>query len=1394
MDVPTPLRSFGRWCLLGLLCLTAFALQPGAAQQTAPNAKPATSGPTPGPNSSPTPSPTPSPASNPATPPAAAASAIAAPASAEFSFTDPLFEPVGDSESIPYGVVTALAFDAQGIQWIGTQSGLVRYDGYRFRKFVHDASQSDSLPGNFVERLWVGADGRLWIGITGTGLAVYDPATERFRSVSHAPQLVDDSKPRAVVIALGGTAAGDLWVGTDQGLDFLPHGSSQFRHYRHDPADAASLADDGVNALLVDHQGVLWVGGSYGLQRLLPDGQSFERIASAVEDADSLAERTITTLFEAADGKLWIGTDTKGAAWLDPATRQLHWLGVDPARSDRLNDPAINAITQPELGQIWLGTSSGGVNVVAADDGRVLRRLRHDASVASSLALDFVSALAPDRAGLLAVGTWGGGLQRYNPRNPALRLLRHSPTRGSGLSHADVHSVLELPNGQRLVGTGGNGIDLLDRQRGVVGGYRPQPGRPGALAFGTIDSLAQTPDGALWVAGGPTGVQRLAAGAKNWQSFGLAQGLPSIVVTLLWADHQGTLWVGTPTGLARWNGQQQRFEALNTTDGVAITRATRMVEDTLGRFWVAGRDGLWLLEPGSTNPKAIRHQPQRPASLSSDFVHGMLLDHSGRLWVDTDQGLDRLQSWDGTEAQFDHISTLVGRPGLYFGGNLLEDKLGRIWTQWYVLEPQSMRLHTLSKADGMDIGTAWAGSYAKTRDGLFLFGGTQGLAIVEPEKFQPWDFAPPLVATALQVNGQPLPLGAITPALTLSPEQRNFALEFAALDFSAPQKNRYRYRLQGYDKDWIGTSADNRVAAYGNLWPGDYTLHVQGSNRTGEWSPHELTVPVRVLPAYWQTKWFAVLVLLLLASAVYGGVRWRVARLRAEAVVLRRKVDERTADIVKLGEIGKQLTATLDTEQAFAKVYAQVCARLDAHVFRIGIFDEAKASIHFLFDMEADQRLPNSDMRMEEADRPAVWCVRERRELVTGQRSDLTLFVGTVLPPRQGAAMETVVYLPLLVGERVIGCISAQSPQAQAYSHEQLEFLRVLASYTAIALSNGIAHGDLAKSLDDLQAAQAQLIQAEKMASLGQLVANVAHEINTPMGAVKSSGESMASSLRDVLLEMPRLGLVLSEAEQALFVQLVGCAQAGSAPLTTRELRAARRDLGGKLAAAGLQDADDKATLLVDLHAQGAWEAYVPLLTHLEYGAIATAARTMALMVNSTSNIHLAVERVSKIVGALKGLAQGGEAGTVQAVDAAQVLDGVLTTYQNQIKQGITLVRNTEALPPIACVPEDMKQLWTQLIHNALQAMETAGTLTLGLRAEAGCAVLTVADTGCGIPTAIRNKIFDAFFTTRRTGEGSGLGLYLAQQIVNKWGGSIAIESAEGVGTTVTVRVALTGG
>lgn len=328
----------------------------------------------------------------------------------------------------------------------------------------------------------------------------------------------------------------------------------------------------------------------------------------------------------------------------------------------------------------------------------------------------------------------------------------------------------------------------------------------------------------------------------------------------------------------------------------------------------------------------------------------------------------------------------------------------------------------------------------------------------------------------------------------------------------------------------------------------------------------------------------------------------------------------------------------------------------------------------------------------------------------------------------------------------------------------------------------------LARALGHLRATQAQLVQSEKMAALGQLIAGIAHEINTPLGAIRASISNIDRALEYTLRQLPELLNLLSEEQQRSFFALAERGLAAGARVSLQEERTLRRELFERLEAAGFEHADDIADGLADMSLFEGWEEFSSLLRHPEVRRILQTASRLVQQQRNSRNIETAVERASKIVFALKNFSHHDASGKMSLSVITEGIDTVLTLYHNQLKHGIEVVREFEDIPPVPCFPDELNQVWTNLIHNAIHAMKNQGRLEISVRQSEECIETRITDSGHGIPDEIRDRIFDPFFTTKEIGEGTGLGLDIVRRIVEKHQGSIEVSSVPG-NTTFIVRI-----
>ncbi len=810
------------------------------------------------------------------------------------------FENIGDIESIPL-CCTTLAQDQHGFIWIGTQEGLVRYDGYRFRHFKYSAHTENSISDNFIKTISITTDGQLWIGTASQGISIFNPETESFKHISHQPGN-PDSLSHNRINSFVFDQQGGAWIGTNNGLDYLDPFSGKITHYQQKISNDKATIDNKINILLMDQSGTLWIGTDRGLNQLVQGTHYFDLFQTGNELFDNILHHPIRSLLTASDGKIWVGTNSHGTFWINPVNNTINRSVKSNPLTEKLNRSWVQSIVQAQSGEIWIGAFGQGIFILNPENGEIIRHIQHDSAISKSINMDNIGSLLVDKSGLIWIATWGGGLNRFNPHNDAFLTIRHSPNKPASLSHSDIGAILELDNGHLWVGSHGNGIDIFNPNEGVIGGFRADPKLPGALSGGIITAIAQTPDKTIWVGTQRSGLNRYNPQSQSFTKYSTDNGLSSNNIRYILADQNELLWIATDSGLNLFDPITETFRQFahfkNSKDLLPGKTITTLSLEKDNSLWIGTTDGLFYLPASQEKIIHFSHQQDQDHTISSNSISGLLIDSKNQLWVDTKQGLNRLLKLDqqNAVAEFEPVSALAGSPGLYLGGNLLEDKQGRIWTQWYMLEPEKLQLHKLTRAEGVDIGTAWVSSYTKTRQGIMLFGGTEGILMVKPELFKPWSFQPSLLISELKIDGTNVS-SRNSGILKLSPSVKNFSVEFSSQDYSAAEKNRFAYRLEGYDNYWIETDSENRRANYTNLDPGKYTFHLKGSNRNAQWSKHEFSLNIIQLSAWYQTIWFKLVIVFLIMALVYLIIKLRLRQLKFQKQQLQNKIDERTREL-----------------------------------------------------------------------------------------------------------------------------------------------------------------------------------------------------------------------------------------------------------------------------------------------------------------------------------------------------------------------------------------------------------------------------------------------------------------------------------------------------------------
>jgi diguanylate cyclase (GGDEF)-like protein len=815
------------------------------------------------------------------------------------NLAETVFQTYGREQGLPHPVPISLAQDGDGFIWIGTQGGLARWDGYRFKGYLVDPNDPTSIPDSYIYTLHADPAGRLWIGTSAGGLARYDRDRDRFIRVPLGPA----GAARVHIGAIADDGTTGLWVGDDTGLFHLTPDTGAIRFLQHDDADPGSLPAGQVQAVLPDHAGGLWVGTRRGLAHRAAGTDRFAPVTLA---AGTDAGYGVTALHETPDGRIWVGTNRHGVYVIDGngAPRSV----PDTAgNGGTFETDWISAIAPAGEDALWFATRGAGIVALNTRTGET-RRIRHDRTLPSSLAHDDVWALLRDRAGAMWVGGTGG-LSYHSDGLGAVSTVFGASNRKDGVSGPDVYAILSAHDGRLWLGFISGGVDIIDPVAGRVGQILPDPAHPEtALPQDIVLAMVETNQGDVYV-GTFRGLYRIDGVSHQVSVVDLAPGRERYAGVSTMLLDQGVLWVGDIAGGlwgVRLDDKTLVFgpeESKRLNDSTIDTLTRGLNQD----LWVGTRNGLNRIDLATHAVETVPTDPTDPTAFPSRFIASTLLDRQGWLWAATYGGGIAVMTGRTTDGrpQFRRLGLADGLNHVNVD-KLLMDPQGKIWAGTddglAVIDPTSFSIRALRHAEGSPLLDFFENSGTVDAAGEPLFGAKGGMAIVQSDRLEDWTYHPPIVVSDIRVGGVAVPASRFNAAgstlpLVLTPDTNSLAVEFSALDFTAPERNRYAYRLDGFDRDWIATDANRRLAAYTNLPPGRYTLRLRGTNRDGVWTAGDLAIPVTVRAAWYQTVWFTAAAALLGLCLIAALVRSRTAYLRRRQAELERQIAERTADL-----------------------------------------------------------------------------------------------------------------------------------------------------------------------------------------------------------------------------------------------------------------------------------------------------------------------------------------------------------------------------------------------------------------------------------------------------------------------------------------------------------------
>lgn len=786
----------------------------------------------------------------------------------------------------PHKSVYAMLEDHDGFLWIGTLDGLGRFDGYEMIVFRNDPDNPGTLSHNAVYVLLEDRSNRLWIG-TENGLDSLDDRRSTVRR-HPVPALGRDGGP--VITSAFEDSRGRLWFGTDRGLILLPADSEDFEVFPGGADGSEGLAQPTVIGIDEDLEGRLWVAtGSdtrLTLHRLDEATMRFERVP----------------VVDAPEWPLAFVVDDNDRGWIHPAVS----VDLDTGETERHGLPGLSrcssarAIVESPDGDLWFG----------CDDG--LYRLDKNGDAARPISLapsdgayleHFVRALAFDRSGTLWIGTQAG-VYRFDPAAQPFRHISGDPDRSDRLRSSSISALVEDTRGRLWVGTYGGGLHRFDPDLGSVRRYCADRSASHDCPGAVIWHLHLDAAGTLWIAG--ECLWSLDPATDRVQLRLGPDELPDEGLAYIAEGPSGTLWLaGFDRNLYRYLPAAGSLDRVDVSGEPSLEWTDPRIDGILvdgGFLWLATGSWLGRFDPSTGALERIPIASASGAPLRSQGLWAMHPDREGRFWLGTSNGLF---VFDPAGRSFDAWTTHDGLPGSVVY-SILEDVEGRLWLGTNqglsVFDPEASsnsRFRTYTTADGTGNTEFNRHAALALSDGRFAFGGMDGLTVFDPMRIRDNTYVAPVRVTRVEIwsrDGKRTLEASGLDRLVLSHRDSTFGFTFAALSFTDPASNRYAYRLDGYDEEWVDAGT-RRTCQYTNLPPGDYVFRVLGSNNDRFWNDIGAELPVIIQPAVWQTWWFRLLTMVALGSVIWAAIAYRLARRREVARMRLRIADDLHDDL-----------------------------------------------------------------------------------------------------------------------------------------------------------------------------------------------------------------------------------------------------------------------------------------------------------------------------------------------------------------------------------------------------------------------------------------------------------------------------------------------------------------
>lgn len=820
-----------------------------------------------------------------------------------------VFDKLSVEDGLSQGNINDILCDNLGFMWFATQDGLNMYDGNTIKIFKPEANNPFSLSNNVIKCIYEDKQNTLWVGTAGGGLNKLDRKTLTFthyKNNPNNPHSISDNN----VYTIFEDSRNNLWIGTyGGGLNKMNRETGEFSYYLHDKNNKNSITGNSIRSIAEDKNGTIWIGVDEGGLCMF-DTQT-ETFSCYLQNnlQNSISSNAVLRVFPASNGIIWIGTWGGGVNAFNPKTKKFTIFVNDPNNHNTINSNEIFDIYEDREGNMYF-TTRMGLDKYLIKEKKFIHN-ENNPQNNKSISHNLISRLYEDKNGILWIGTEGGGLNKLDLNRKNFHSLTIDHTNNNKLSGEDIFSLFEDTEGYVWIGTKGGGVNRYNPQTGEFA-YFLNKKIKGTIGLTVIRAIDQDTHGNLWLGTDGAGIIKMDKKTGAYTRYYHLEEKNSISNNAVYAIHcEGTnIWIGTyGGGLDLLDTRTMIF----TNYPINVSNSMKNVVLCIykghdKKLWI-GTAGMGLLLFDKENHVLQTGEKflTNSTSFSNDVITTITQDSKSNLWIGTGGGgLDKLDLHKGILTNYTKKN---GLPNEMITG-IIEDNNNNIWISsnngLSCLNPVSGYINNYTKEDGLQGSIFNLNSYLKTKEGKLYFGGINGVNYFHPDSILMNPHVPNAAITDIKVFNKSLrpcedcilkTAPYLAKEIELSYSDKIFSIEFAALHYVNPSKNKYKYMLEGFDSTWIETPANRRIASYTNLNGGTYTFKVMVANNDGLWNKEELRLKIYIKPPFWKTNTFYIISGLIVLLSIIAIIKHREKKYKELQIELETKVKIRTEEI-----------------------------------------------------------------------------------------------------------------------------------------------------------------------------------------------------------------------------------------------------------------------------------------------------------------------------------------------------------------------------------------------------------------------------------------------------------------------------------------------------------------